>query len=156
MSPEIFLAPILMAEDDKDDCFLTEKAFQENKISNPLVIVSNGEDLVDYLYRRGKFSGLSDESSPCFVLLDLNMPRMDGREALKVIKNDRYLKKIPVVVMTTSRAAEDISKSYDFGANSYVVKPPTFDGLVRMVQALKNYWLEVVQLPPERDSHSRD
>ena len=140
-------APILMAEDDSDDCVMTEKAVKENRVANPLVIVSDGEELLDYLYQRGKYSGPDKAPKPCFVLLDLNMPRMDGREALKIIKADERLRKIPVVIMTTSKAEEDILVSYNEGANSYITKPVTFEGLVKVVKSLKDYWLEVVELP---------
>jgi len=140
-------APILMAEDDADDCMLAKKAMQENRIANPLTVVSNGEELLEYLQHRGKYSDAKKAPKPCLVLLDLNMPKMDGREALKLIKDDKNLKGIPVVIMTTSKAEEDILVSYNVGANSYITKPVTFDGLVKVVKALKDYWLEIVELP---------
>jgi len=147
MHPAPATCPILMADDDDGDRLLTQKALEKSRVPNPLVTVINGEELLDYLYRRGKFSGLAPAPMPCFVLLDLNMPLMDGREALRVIKGDERLRKIPVVVLTTSKAEEDILRCYDTGANSYITKPASFEELVRVVQSLKNYWLEVVDLP---------
>lgn len=146
--------PILMAEDDEDDRFLVQKAMEKNQVPNPLVIVPDGEELLDYLHRRGRFSGLAAATAPCLILLDLNMPRMDGRQALKFIKSDEKLKKIPIVVLTTSPSPEDLDGSYDVGANSYIRKPSSFDGLVKAVLSLKQYWLETVQLPPEKGSES--
>lgn len=143
-------APILMAEDDDSDRLFFRKAMEKNQIPNPLVTVANGEELLDYLYCRGKFAGRNAaKDHPCFILLDLNMPRMDGREALKIVKSDKELRKIPVVILTTSKAEEDIAQSYQIGANSYITKPVDFNGLVRMVDCLKKYWLETVDLPPE-------
>ena len=150
------LAPILLAEDDKEDNILIQRAFRENKVPNPLVTVSNGTELLDYLYRRDGYSRLTTESYPCLVLVDLKLPRMDGKEALETIKRDKFLRKIPVVMMTQSQSLEEIFKSYDLGANSYLRKPSSFEGLVRTIKVLKEYWLEVVQLPPVRNSHSRD
>ncbi len=144
-------APILMAEDDPDDRFLAKKAMEKNQILNPFVSVADGGELIDYLYRRGKYSELDQEPFPCFILLDLNMPRMNGQEALRIIKKDEKLRRIPVVVMTTSKSLEDILGCYDMGANSYIVKPPDFEGLVKIIQALKTYWLEIVELPSGRD-----
>jgi CheY-like chemotaxis protein len=141
------IAPILMAEDDPDDQLITRKALEENRVANPLVIVSNGEELLDYLRHEGKFAPPAGSPKPCFILLDLNMPRMDGRETLKFLKQDPDFKKIPVVILTTSKAEEDILKSYNTGANSYVTKPVTFEGLVNVIRSMKSYWLEIVDLP---------
>jgi CheY-like chemotaxis protein len=138
------LAPILMADDDGDDKMMAEKALKENRVANPLVTVADGEELLQYLRRQGPFK---NSAKPCFVLLDLNMPKVDGREALKVIKSDPDLRKIPVVILTTSQAEEDILKGYNLGANSYITKPVTFEGLVKVMSTLKNYWLEIVELP---------
>jgi CheY-like chemotaxis protein len=143
------VAPILMAEDDLDDRLLARRALNENYVANPLITVNNGEELLDYLYQKGKFSDPATSPKPCFILLDLNMPKMDGREALKIIKEDEKLKDIPVVIMTTSKAEEDIFESYHEGANSFITKPVTFIGLVKVVKALKDYWLEIVELPLE-------
>ncbi len=145
------VAPILMAEDDMDDRLITKKALEENRVANPLMTVGDGEELLDYLYIRGKYASPGVAPRPCFILLDLNMPKMDGREALKVIKADPDLRKIPVVILTTSKAEEDILKTYNTGANSYITKPVTFDGLVSVIKSLKSYWLEIVDLPGEKD-----
>ena len=143
------IAPILMAEDDADDRMLAERALTKNWVANPLVTVNNGEELLEYLYQKGKYSDPATSPKPCFILLDLNMPRLDGREALKIIKEDEKLKGIPVVIMTTSKAEEDIFASYNEGANSYITKPITFIGLVKVIKALKDYWLEIVELPSD-------
>jgi len=150
MISQVKVAPILMAEDDPDDRLLAKKALEENKVGNPFITVNDGEQLMDYLKGRGKFQG-KDAPTPCFILLDLNMPKIDGREALRLIKGDESLRKIPVVILTTSKAEEDILKSYESGANSYITKPVTFDGLVKVIQSLKDYWLEIVVLPSEQD-----
>jgi CheY-like chemotaxis protein len=147
MSGKKVIPPILMAEDDADDRLLAEKAFSENRIANPLVTVNNGEELIDYLCQKGKYSDPDKSPKPCLILLDLNMPKMDGREALKIIKDDEQLRRIPVVIMTTSKAEEDILVSYNVGANSYITKPITFEGLVGVIKTLKSYWLEIVELP---------
>lgn len=141
---------ILMADDDEEDRMLTRKAFELNRVGNELRFVEDGEDLLDYLYQRGKYDGGADAPRPGLILLDLNMPRLDGREALAVIKRDPALRRIPVVVMTTSEADQDIARSYDLGANSYVTKPVTFESLAQVIKALDQYWFEIVALP-ERD-----
>jgi two-component system, response regulator len=149
MTNKGMIAPILMAEDDPDDRLITKKALDQNRVANPLVTVGDGEELMDYLKSRGKYAGSAAHPRPCFILLDLNMPRMDGREALKAIKLDEELRKIPVVILTTSKAEEDIMRSYNSGANSYITKPVTFEGLISVIQSLKSYWLEIVDLPGE-------
>lgn len=138
---------ILMADDDADDRTMTKEALEESKLTNEFRVVENGEELLDYLRRRGKFSDPSSSPRPGVILLDLNMPRMDGREALKEIKADPDLRRIPVVVLTTSKAEEDIYRTYDLGANSYIMKPVTFDGLVEVMRGLGRYWVEIVELP---------
>lgn len=138
--------PILMADDDPDDRLLTEKAFKEARLRNPLLFVGDGEELIDYLRRR---NGYSQETAPRpgLILLDLNMPRKDGREALTEIKADPDLREIPVVVFTTSKAKEDIYRSYTEGASSFVTKPATFEGLVEAVKTIGRYWVELVSVP---------
>ena len=139
---------ILMAEDDPDDRLLACEAFEESRLANELHLVEDGEELMDYLYRRGEY----DEASaprPGVILLDLNMPRKDGREALREIKADPDLRRIPVVVLTTSKAEEDILRTYDLGVNSFIVKPVTFANLVEVMRALGRYWFEIVELPPD-------
>ncbi len=137
-----------MVDDDKDDRMITEKALRKSRVVNPIIFLVDGEELMDYLKRKGKFSGLGTASRPCFILLDLNMPKMDGRKVLLFIKADPDLKNIPVVVLTTSKAEEDIVRSYNLGANSFITKPVNFEGLVSLMESLKNYWLEIVELPP--------
>lgn len=138
---------ILMADDDDDDYLLTQKALKQSKLLNTLCRVRDGEELMEYLYREGKFKDDPTCSRPGVILLDLNMPKKDGREALKEIKSDPELRDIPVVVFTTSKAEEDIYKSYQLGVNSFITKPVTFDGLIRVMQTLGRYWFEIVELP---------
>jgi len=140
---------ILMADDDPDDRELTREAFRESRLANEFHTVEDGEELMDYLHRRGRYAQLNGAPLPGLILLDLNMPRKDGREALKEIKGDPHLRRIPIVVLTTSKAEEDILRSYDLGVNSYVTKPVTFSSLVELVRVLGRYWFEVVELPPE-------
>jgi CheY-like chemotaxis protein len=141
---------ILMADDDADDRQLTKDALDEGRLINDIRFVENGEELIDYLRRRGKFAPPAEAPRPGLILLDLNMPRKDGRTVLKEIKSDPVLRTIPVVVLTTSRADEDVYRSYDLGVNSYIVKPVTFDALVDILQTLEKYWFEIVELPPSK------
>jgi CheY-like chemotaxis protein len=141
---------ILMADDDADDRIMTKEALEESKLTNEFRFVENGEELLDYLRRQGKFADPTSSPRPGVILLDLNMPRMDGREALKEIKADPELRRIPVVILTTSKAEEDVYRTYDLGANSYIMKPVTFDGLVEVMRGLGRYWVEIVELPGER------
>ena len=138
---------ILMADDDADDRQLTKEAFEESRIANDLRFVEDGVELMDYLYRRGKYQDPTVSPRPGLILLDLNMPKKDGREALKEIKSDPKLKHIRVVILTTSGADEDILSTYDITAASYITKPVTFDGLVDVIKTLGKYWLEIVELP---------
>ncbi|WP_282610673.1 response regulator [Pelagibius sp. Alg239-R121] len=139
---------ILVADDDPDDRMLIEDAFLESKLSNRLHFVKDGIELLEYLRHEGSFADPESSPRPGIVLLDLNMPRMDGREALAEIKADPNLKQIPIVVLTTSKAEEDILRTYDMGVNSFVTKPVTFEGLVDMVRVLTSYWIQIVELPP--------
>ncbi len=136
---------ILMADDDDDDYLLTKKALEESKLLNTLIRVSDGEELVDYLNNRGIHEGKAVR--PGVILLDLNMPRKDGREALKEIKADPKLRNIPVVIFTTSKAEEDIYKTYQLGSNSFITKPVTFENLISVMKTLGAYWFEIVELP---------
>jgi two-component system response regulator len=138
---------ILMADDDPDDRMMTREAFQESHLANDLRLVEDGVDLMDYLKRRGRFAKPEDSPRPGLILLDLNMPRKDGREALEEIKADPDLRAIRVVVLTTSKAEEDILRTYDLGVSSFITKPVTFQGLVDVVRALNSYWIEIVELP---------
>lgn len=136
---------ILMADDDPDDRLLLREAFEENHILNNLETVEDGEELMDFLHRRGRYE--NSEVTPGLVLLDLNMPRKSGLEALKEIKSDEKLRRLPVVILTTSKAEEDIIRSYDLGVNSFIVKPVTFDSLVELVKDLDRYWFQIVEVP---------
>lgn len=140
---------ILLADDDEDDRLLTRDALAESHLLNPLDMVEDGEELMDYLHRRGPYAKLSDKPQPGLILLDLNMPRKDGREALKEIKSDPQLRRIPVVVLTTSRSDEDIIRSYDLGVNSFITKPVTFESMVELLQQLGKYWFEIISQPIE-------
>jgi CheY-like chemotaxis protein len=140
---------ILMADDDADDRMMTEEAFAESRIANDLRFVVDGEELMDYLKRRDKYQDPATSPRPGLILLDLNMPRKDGREALAEIKADPELKNIRIVVMTTSKAEEDIFRSYHLSAASYITKPVTFEALVEVIKTLGKYWLEIVELPAE-------
>jgi len=138
---------ILMADDDADDRQLTREAFEEARLANDLRFVEDGVELMDYLRRRGKYSDPASSPHPAIILLDLNMPKKDGREALKEIRTDPALRGIRVVILTTSKAEKDILRSYDLSATSYIAKPVTFEGLVEVIKALGKYWLEIVELP---------
>lgn len=140
---------ILICDDDEDDRMLTQQALEDAHISNELRFVGDGEQLLDYLYQRGAFAGETGAAPrPGLILLDLNMPTMDGREALRHIKQDPALLDIPVVVLTTSSLDEDVIRSYRLGVNSFITKPVTFSGLVEAMNVLGRYWLEIVELPP--------
>lgn len=140
---------ILLAEDDPDDRLMATEALEESRLANDLKIVEDGEQLMDYLYHRGTYSGMQDWTLPGLILLDLNMPKKDGREALKEIKADSNLRRIPIVILTTSDEEEDIYRSYDLGVNSFITKPVSFEGLVEIMKTLKIYWFEIVELPCE-------
>ncbi|HEV7921361.1 MAG TPA: response regulator [Thermoanaerobaculia bacterium] len=142
---------ILLADDDEEDRMLTSDALAESRVVNDLRFVEDGQELLDYLYRRGKFSAPHAAPTPGLILLDLNMPRMDGREALREIKADPELRRIPIIVLTTSKAEEDIYRTYDLGANSFISKPVQFTSLVEVMKEIKRYWIEIVELPKDRN-----
>jgi CheY-like chemotaxis protein len=140
---------ILICDDDEDDRMLSKQALEEAHVSNDVRFVEDGEQLLDYLYQRGEYAGETGTAPrPGLILLDLNMPKMDGREALKLIKGDKTLHDIPIVVLTTSGLDQDIVRSYQLGVNSFIKKPVTFSGLVEAMNVLGRYWLEIVELPP--------
>jgi len=141
---------ILMADDDPEDRMLASDALKESQLTNELRFVTDGEELIDYLKHRGEYTDVAKAPTPGLILLDLNMPRKDGREALADIKNDPKLRHIPVVVLTTSKAEEDIFRTYDLGVSSFITKPLTFTGLVEVMKALGTYWFGVVELPREK------
>ena len=138
---------ILMADDDPDDCLLAQEALTEARLANNLFIVKDGQELLDYLQRNGSFQDEAKSPRPGIILLDLNMPRKDGREALAEIKADPNLRSIPVVVLTTSKSDADILQTYDLGVSGYVTKPVTFMGLVDVMKSIGEYWFHIVQLP---------
>ncbi len=158
MSPRGRSIQLLMAEDDPDDRLLARDALAESRLANDLKMVEDGEKLMDYLYRRNRYADPAASPRPDLMLIDLNMPRKDGREAIREIKADRELKKIPIVVLTTSQADEDICRSYELGVASYISKPVTFEGLVAVMMTIGMYWFDIVELPgkpPAGSEHAR-
>ena len=140
---------ILVAEDDADDRMMIKDAFEESRLGNPVDFVEDGVQLMNYLQRESEYANLADLPYPGFILLDLNMPRKDGRTALREIKASPILQRIPIVILTTSKAEEDIVRTYNLGVNSFICKPVTFDSLVEIVKTVGRYWIEIVALPPE-------
>jgi two-component system, response regulator len=140
-------AIILLVEDDPDDQALTKRAFQSSKLRNQLRIVNDGEEALEYLYRRGAYTEPHDSPRPDLILLDLNMPKVDGRAVLETIKEDPDLRSIPTVILTTSSREEDVARSYDLGVNSYMTKPVRMEGFLRAIQDLEHYWFNLVVLP---------
>ncbi len=135
---------ILLVEDNEGDIGLVEEVFQEGRINNNLSVAEDGEEAMMFLRNQGQFT---EATRPDLILLDLNLPGMDGREVLKEVKEDDDLKKIPIVVLTTSKAEEDILKSYDLHANSYITKPVDFNQFMNVIKSIETFWLEVVKLP---------
>lgn len=142
---------IVMADDDPDDRMLVRDALAETAVPHTLDCVSDGEELLDYMHRRGRYANATGSPDARLILLDLNMPRKDGRETLREMKADPKLRQIPVVVLTTSNATEDVHHAYDLGASSFIIKPRDFATLVNMLQSLLQYWFCTVQLPPTRE-----
>jgi CheY-like chemotaxis protein len=142
---------ILIADDDAEDRMLVKDALEESRLINEIMFVEDGEELLDFLRNKGKFSDKKKYHTPGLILLDLNMPKKDGREALKEIKADEALKMIPIVVLTTSKAEEDILKTYNLGVSSFITKPVTFRSLVDIMTTLSKYWFEIVALPHPKD-----
>ncbi len=140
---------IVVADDDADDRLMIKDAFEEAKLGNPIDFVEDGVQLMEYLNREGAYTNLAKQPYPGFILLDLNMPRKDGRTALKEIKESTELHRIPIIILTTSKAEEDIIRTYNLGVNSFICKPVSFDGLVDIVKTVGRYWIEIVALPPE-------
>jgi CheY-like chemotaxis protein len=152
MKKDIMSIVILMADDDPEDCMLTRDALIESRLANKINTVADGEELMDYLWNRGKYQDPESAPRPGLILLDLNMPRLDGREALALIKSDPSLRRIPIVVLTTSKAEEDVFRSYDLGANSYITKPVSFEAMVAVTKTFTQYWFNIVELPVEDDA----
>ena len=147
MSPSGRPVTILLVDDDEEDLLMTKQALHESRLGNDLRTTHDGEDLMDYLLRNGVYTDPADSPKPGLILLDLNMPKKDGREALAEIKANPDLRKIPVIVLTTSKAEEDIFRTYDLGVSSFITKPVTFAGLVEAMRVLTQYWFEIVELP---------
>ena len=141
---------LLLADDDEEDRQLAKEALDEHRLANDLHFVADGRELLDYLRREGAYADPAVAPRPGLILLDLNMPRLNGRQALQLIKSDPELRTIPVVVLTTSREEEDIVRSYDLGANSFITKPVMFESLVKIMKDLSTYWFEIVELPAEK------
>ncbi len=141
---------ILVAEDDAEDQMLVKEAMEESRLSNHIHFVSDGEELLAYLRHEEPYADPRKYPRPGLILLDLNMPRKDGREAMKEIKTDPKLRVIPIVVLTTSKAEEDILRTYDLGVNSFITKPVSFSSLVNVMRTLGKYWFEIVELPIQR------
>lgn len=141
---------ILVADDDADDRLMIQEAFKESRLLNNLWFVQDGEELMEYLLQDGRYKNSKEYIRPGLILLDLNMPRKDGREVLREIKGNVSLRSIPVVVLTTSKAEEDIFRAYDLGVNSFISKPVEFSGLVQVIKNLGKYWFELVELPDGR------
>lgn len=147
MSPPARPSIILMAEDDSDDRLLARDALAESGVAVELRFVQDGVELMDYLNRRNQFAAAENSPRPGLIILDLNMPRMDGREALREIRSDPELKRIPVLVMTTSTAGPDVARMYELGANSFITKPVAFKALVGLLKTVADYWFNAVVLP---------
>jgi len=141
------MMPILIVDDDPDDSSMTQKALEKNQVPNPLVFLKNGEEVMDYLAKLGTYVNGPGSKWPALILLDLNMPKMDGRTALELIKTSDQYKSIPVVVLSTSCDVDEVSRIYGLGANSYICKPTNFENLVKMMGLLKSYWIGTVKLP---------
>ena len=139
---------LLMADDDPGDCLLTEKALRKAQITCPLYVVHDGAELMDYLKREGDYADPAASPRPSLILLDLNMPKVNGTEVLERLRDEPELNSIPVVILTTSDEERDIASSYALGANAYMVKPSAFDDMVSVAQVVKSHWLETVRLPP--------
>ena len=147
MSEYVKTFTILMADDDEEDCLLAKDALAEAGLPHQIRFVADGEELLEYLERSGEFVASENAPWPDLILLDLNMPRRDGREALRLLKSDRNLQRIPVVVLTTSTSQSDISYSYKTGASSYIAKPTSFSGWIELLDTLASYWFKLVELP---------
>jgi CheY-like chemotaxis protein len=145
---------ILLADDDEEDRELARDALQDSRLANEMKMVVDGQDLLDYLRREGRWADV-DAPRPGIILLDLNMPKKDGREALAEIKADESLRRIPVVVLTTSKDEADVLRTYDLGVSSFITKPVTFAGLVEVMRTWTRYWFEIVELPNGADDGGR-
>lgn len=150
MRANLELVPILLAEDDPDDVVITQRALKKANILNALYVVRDGEEAMEFLEHRGQYASTEKAPRPGLILLDLNMPRMSGREVLKRVKSNPALRRIPIVILTTSKQEEDILRSYDEGANTYITKPVDFRQFMEIVQALGKYWLGIAEIPTDK------
>jgi CheY-like chemotaxis protein len=135
---------ILMAEDNPDDIIITKRAWKNGRIQNPLYVVKNGEEAIEFLYKKGSYT---DAPTPSLMLLDLKMPRMDGFEVLSKLKNDIRFRKMPIIVLTTSDRDKDIERAYQLGCNSYICKPVNFENFIKVVMDIQQYWLILCKIP---------
>ncbi|HZR47363.1 MAG TPA: response regulator [Candidatus Manganitrophaceae bacterium] len=140
---------ILLVEDRLQDIEITRRAFARGQIKNELIVVRDGQEALDYLYRQGKYSHPASSPRPGIILLDLNLPKVGGMEVLQEIKKDEALKSIPVIVLTASPREEDVAAIYRLGGNTYIQKPVEFEGFIRVVNAIQEYWVGIASLPPE-------
>lgn len=140
---------ILLVEDNLQDIEITRRAFAKGRVKNDVAVVRDGEEALEYLFRRGRYQDPSSSPRPGMILLDLNLPKVGGLEVLQEIKKDQILRSIPVVVLTVSQREQDIVRSYDLGVNTYIQKPVEFDAFLRVVNAIQEYWILIATLPPE-------
>jgi CheY-like chemotaxis protein len=141
--------PILLIEDDEDDIKLTQRAFKKGRILNKMYVVRDGEEAIEFLKHTGRYTNEKDAPRPGIILLDLNMPRMDGRAVLRIVKQDKQLHRIPIIVLTTSDSYKDVVESYEQGANTFVTKPLEFDKFLNAVTTLGRFWLSIAEVPAE-------
>jgi|ERR1700722_17600686 len=141
------LSPILLVEDNIDDFESTQRSFKKNHFVNPIQWCQSGQDALNYLRREGNYAGGNGVAAPGLIFLDLNMPGLDGRQVLKIIKEDSRTKQIPVVILTTSADPRDVDQCYAMGASTYIQKPVSFEGLVNAVSTMKDYWFNIALLP---------
>jgi len=146
------MVPVLLVEDDLEDVEITQRAFRKGKITNPLHVVHSGEAAMEFLQHNGQYTDAAKAPRPGLILLDLNLPRLDGRDVLKSIKSDPDLRRIPVVVLTTSSEETDVFGCYDDGANSYITKPMEFDRFLEAVLAIGRYWLGIAKVPDRAEA----
>jgi len=144
--------PILLVEDDEDDIKLTQRAFRKGRILNKMYVVRDGEEAIEFLKHTGRYTNQADAPRPGIILLDLNMPRMDGRAVLRIVKQDKQLHKIPIIVLTTSDSYKDVVESYEQGANTFVTKPLEFDKFLNAVTTLGRFWLSIAEVPAEEEA----
>jgi CheY-like chemotaxis protein len=148
MTTDVRPVTILLVEDNLQDIEITKRAFAKGRVRNDLLVVRDGEEALDYLYRRGKFQDPASSPRPGMILLDLNLPKLGGLEVLQRIKHDESLKTIPVIVLTVSQREQDIVRSYDLGVNTYIQKPVEFENFMRVINSVHDYWVLIATLPP--------